>query len=403
MKIESVRDAISQKLVGWAKTRVIRDYDEFCQVKPDRRALLSYLVLPLLPPRSFRDRVKFSNRGIAQEIPRVLNELGYSLDIVNYDNRSWFPDRQYDMFIGHGGINFEAISRRLPERTVRIYFATGIYWRELNTRVQRRAANLASRRGVVLSSYRAVEHSEDYALRNSDGIICLGNHRAVQTYSQFPNIIGINNAIFPVEWEGWRGKDFEEGRRHFLFFSGRGNVLKGLDLLLEVFAGSDLHLHVCQHLESDFADAYRRELAMHHNIHIYGFTSMRSKKFAALATQCDWAISPTCAEGQPGAMLECMARGLIPILSEESNIDVGKWGISLPDCHIDTLRSTVLKASRMDTDLIRQMTSEVVEDTRNKYTVKNFRKNIREAIAGFADFHVRSQHFFLVPPGFHKR
>jgi hypothetical protein len=129
----------------------------------------------------FRDRVKFSNRGIAQEIPRVLNELGYSVDIVNFDNRSWLPDRQYDLFIGHGGINFELISRCLPKRTFRIYFSTGIFWRELNTRVQRRAADLVSRMGIVLSSYRTVEHEEDYAVRNSDGIICLGNSRAVET------------------------------------------------------------------------------------------------------------------------------------------------------------------------------------------------------------------------------
>ena len=158
MPVESVIDAIVQRIAGWAKSRVIRDYDEFCQGKPARRALLSYLVLPLLPPSAFRDRIKFSNRGIAQEIPRVLNELGYSVDIVNYDNRSWFPDRPYDLFIGHGGINFEPICQRLSGRTVRIYFATGIYWREWNANNGKRAADLVSRRGLTLSSYRAIEH-----------------------------------------------------------------------------------------------------------------------------------------------------------------------------------------------------------------------------------------------------
>ena len=377
-----MKDAIAQTLARWAKSRVIRDYDEFCTGKPTRRALLSYLVLPLLPPRAFRDRDKFSNRGIAQEIPRVLNELGYSVDIVNFDNRSWLPDRQYDLFIGHGGINFEHISRRLPERTFRIYFATGIYWREWNAKSERRVADLVSRRGVTLSSSRAIEHDEEYALNISDGIICLGNSTAVQTYGRFPYVIGINNAVFPVTWEGWRGKDIEEGRKQFLFFSGRGNVLKGLDLLLEAFTGTDLHLHVCQHLEPDFADAYRRELTECPNIHVHGFVPMRSPKFYNLATRCDWVISPTCAEGQPGAVLECMAQGLIPILSEEANIDIGKWGIPLQDCRIDALRSTLCRASRMETNPIRQLTTEVVEMTRNLYSVENFRRNIRQAIAG---------------------
>ena len=384
MTVATLKDVVAQRLAGWAKSRIIRDYDEFCDGKPARRALLSYLVLPLLPPPSFRDRVKFSNRGIAQEIPRVLNELGYSVDIVNYDNRSWLPDRPYDLFIGHGGINFEQISRRLLERSARIYFSTGIYWRESNTRVQWRAADLVTRKGVVLSSYRTVENEEDYAVRNSDGIICLGNHRAVDTYSHFSKVIGINNAIFPVYWEEWRGKDYERGRRNFLFFSGRGNVLKGLDLLLEAFAGTDLHLHVCQHLEPDFADAYRRELTECPNIQVHGFVPMRSPKFYNLANRCDWVISPTCAEGQPGAVLECMAQGLIPILSEEANIDVGKWGIRLPDCRIKTMRSTLLLASGMETELIRLMTNEVVEETRNLYTVENFNRNIRQAISRLA-------------------
>ena len=384
MTVVTLKDVVAQRLAGWAKSRIIRDYDEFCDGKPARRALLSYLVLPLLPPPSFRDRVKFSNRGIAQEIPRVLNELGHSVDIVNYDNRSWLPDRPYDLFIGHGGINFEPICRRLSRCTVRIYFATGIYWREWNANIGRRAADLVSRRGVTLSSYRAIEHDEEYALNNSEGIICLGNSTAIQTYGRFPHVIGINNAVFPVAWEGWRGKEIEEGRKQFLFFSGRGNVHKGLDLLLDAFAGTDLHLHVCQHLESDFADAYRRELTMCPNIHVHGFIRMRSPEFRTLAMRCAWVISPTCAEGQPGAVLECMAHGLIPILSDEANIDVGKWGIRITDCRIETLRSTLLRASGMETESIRLMTKEVVEEIRNLYSVENFNRNIRQAISKLA-------------------
>ena len=130
-------------------------------------------------------------------------------------------------------------------------------------------------------------------------------------------------------------------------------------------------------------DAYRRELTGCTNIHVHGFVSMRSRKFYALANRCAWVISPTCAEGQPGAVLECMAQGLIPILSEEANIDVGKWGIPLPDCRIDTLRSTLCRAGRMETDSIRQLTAEVVEMTRNLYSVENFSRNFRQAIAAF--------------------
>ena len=254
-------------------------------------------------PPAFRDRVKFSNRGIAQAIPRVLNEMGYSVDIVNYDNRSWFPDRPYDLFIGHGGINFEA-DLPAPFGTYGPdLFLHGDLLEGVERSSTRRAADLVSRRGVAISPYRTDRIRRGLRVEVPMALFAWGITGRSRPMSEFPKVIGINNAVFPVAWEGWRKKDFEEGRRHFLFFSGRGNVLKGLDLLLEAFTGIDLHLHVCQHLERDFFRTYWWELNKCPNIHIHGFVRMRSTEFLALAMRCNWVISPTCAEGQPGAVL----------------------------------------------------------------------------------------------------
>jgi len=57
-------------------------------------------------------------------------------------------------------------------------------------------------------------------------------------------------------------------------------------------------------------------------------------------------------------------------------------GITLPDCRIDTLRSTGLRASVMEMELIRQMTTEAVDVVRTQYSADNFYKNIRKAVAG---------------------
>ena len=102
MTAVNLKDVVAKKLAGWAKSRVIRDYDEFCMGKPIQSALLSYLSCRFCRHGPFRNRVKFSNRGIAQEIPRSLNELGYSVDIVNYDNRSWFPTVRTTCSSGRG-------------------------------------------------------------------------------------------------------------------------------------------------------------------------------------------------------------------------------------------------------------------------------------------------------------
>ena len=378
--IDKLKDGIRLRVSKLASDRVIRGFDEFVSGNPARRALLSYLVFPLLLPPILRDRTKFSNRGIAEQIPRALNELGYVVDITNFDNRSWVPSQPYDLFIGHGGINFERLSRCLPDSTPRIYFSTGIYWGEGNARLARRIHELALRRGFLLPLHRSVLFDEEYANQIADGIICLGNEFAVETYSRFRHVIGMNNAIFPIKRYAWRNKDYGEGRRHFLFFSGRGSVLKGLDLLLEAFARTQLHLHICQHLESDFAEVYRHELTGCPNIHVHGFLKMRSRRFSAVAARCNWVISTTCTEGQPGAVLECMGHGLIPILPNTANINMEDWGIVFPDCEVETIRSTVLKASTMQIDECRQRSARVQESTRRTYSVDNFRDNFKKAV-----------------------
>jgi hypothetical protein len=370
---------------GIARRRTITGFTEFCPAPPTRRALVSYLVLPLLPPPALRERVVFSNRGIAQQLVQGLNELGFAVDIVNSDNLTFRPTVPYDLFLGHGGRNFEAISRALRPGTRQLYFATGIYWREFNAREARRFCELAERTGYLLPPDRYVKDPEEYANETADGIICLGNAATARTYARFRHVVAINNAVFPLEWQGHRDKDYEEGRKHFLFFSGPGNVHKGLDRLLEAVAGLDLHLHVCQELEPDFERIYRRELRETPNVHVHGFIPMRSPAFGDLARRCNWVILPTCAEGQPGSVIECMAHGLVPVLPDEANIDLEDWGVRLPDCAVDTLRDEVLRAGRMAPDECRDRAGRVVDATRQRYSVEYFRSSFKRAVADILD------------------
>lgn len=195
-----------------ADLRFLAGFKEFCVGNPSHKALVSYLVDPLLPPPEQRDRTMFSNRGIAQQIPQALNELGYVVDIVQWDDLTWQPAHQYDLFVGHGGMNYERISHKLIPDTVRIYFSTGIYWKEWNIREAQRLYDLTVRRGHLLQPDRCIRHSEEYANRVADGIICLGNQEAVKTYRNFPLVIGINNGVYPVTWTGWKDKDYAHGR-----------------------------------------------------------------------------------------------------------------------------------------------------------------------------------------------
>jgi glycosyltransferase involved in cell wall biosynthesis len=360
---------------------VVKDFGEF-RCEPIRgRALVAYLAFPLIAPRAFRDRVKFSNRGIAQEIVRALNELGYVVDVINFDNMSWVPKRQYDLFIGHAAANFAQLASQLPSETVRIYFATGMYWREANERLARRLHDLALRRGVSLPANRAASEGEEEANRLADGIICVGNAAVAKSYSTFAKVVALNNGVYPITWQGWQKKDFEAGRKHFLFFAGRGNVLKGLDLLLDAFCGTDMHLHICQHIESEFWSAYEAECRSQPNIHVYGNVKMRSARFESLAARCNWIISATCTEGQPGAILECMGYGLIPILPDAANIDMDReWGLRIERCEVEAIREVARAACEMDPEQCQRMAEKAVEVVQKGYAADGFRRHFKDAI-----------------------
>jgi glycosyltransferase involved in cell wall biosynthesis len=376
----SGKNSLSKVIKYLSKHWVIKGYDEYCSEKRPRKALLSYLVLPLLPPPPFRDRVQFSNRGIAQEIPRVLNELGYKVDIINFDNEKWRPSPGYDLFIGHGGINFSRISKIIGPRIPKIYFATGIHWKELNIRMARRLYDLALRRGVLLPPERYANPNEEKAYEIADGIICLGGEGAAQTFKGSKCVIGINNAVYSARGEYKNKKDYFEGKYNFLFFSGRGNIQKGLDLLVESFAQCDLNLHICTHLQNKFLDTYREELFHRQNIHIYGFIKMRSKQFFQLIKKCDWVISPSCAEGQPGAILEAMAFGLIPILSRSNNINVGDLMFLIDNCKIESICKVAALASCLKAEDIKYKSDAIRSLIEKEYSVEKFRSKLRDAI-----------------------
>ena len=369
---------VCQKLLK--RSNYISNYVEYCKTRPLNRALVSSLSKHLLPTKYKRDKIRFSNFGIAQHIPRALNELGYSVDIISFDDMDFIPKKNYDLFIGHGGINFEQLSRALPNHTTQIYFSTGIYWKEFNQKEARRIYDLACRKGYLLNPDRAIIHDEEYANQKAHGIIVLGNQNAVNSYHKFPVIFGINNAVYPVDWNGNSDKDFDAGRKHFLFFSGSGSIHKGLDLLIEAFKGLDLHLHICQGIDPDFMRVYKAELTQQENIHLYGKIPMRSSEFESLVMKCNWVISATACEGQPGATLECMAYGLIPILTIESNIDIKNLGFLLYDSSVSQIRQSVIHISETEINVCRDLSERNIKKIDHSYSPMNFITNFITAV-----------------------
>jgi glycosyltransferase involved in cell wall biosynthesis len=344
------------------------------------RALLSYITAPFRTRADAVQSVMFSNTGIALSIVAVLNALGYVVDVVQYTDTSFTPEKDYELFIGHGGANFTHIATCLRPGTTKVYFSTGVYWMEWNRRLQERFDQLARRRGVRLPYVGWIQESEEYANECADGIICLGNQDAADSYSKFPLVINLNNAAYHDDrYEGIK-KDFDSGRNSFLFFAGGGNVRKGLDLLLEAFSGARAQLYICQPIESDFRDDYRHELEDLANIHVMGWVPTRTPTFYDLMDRCNFAIFPSCAEGQPGSVVECMHQGLIPVVSRESNIDTDDCGITLSRCSVEEIERVVQELIEYPPEECERMSRLARKAAVAKHSEEAFARGFEEAL-----------------------
>ena len=81
----------------------IYDYKKYLHksnLKP-KKALVSYLVNPVIDELSGAQTSLFSNNGAGRSIPKVLNELGYKVDVINWDDVRPITG-VYDLVVFHG-------------------------------------------------------------------------------------------------------------------------------------------------------------------------------------------------------------------------------------------------------------------------------------------------------------
>lgn len=345
-----------------------------------KRALVSYITLPFRLARSDPRNAQFSNIGIARFMARALNRLGYIVDVADWTDEQFRVRRPYDLFIGHAGRNTPVIMAALARETVKIYFSSGLHCLEQNRREAERFDALERRRGVRLPADRRIEWDETPAYERADGIICVGNDRVRASFSRYSTVIALNNAAYPDDGSQEEVKDFESARSGFLFFSGPGNVHKGLDLLLEAFARLEAHLHVCQEIEPEFHKAFRRELDELGNIHRIGLVPARSAEFHRLAARCAWTILPSCAEGQPGGVVECMQFGLVPVVSRECNITTRDFGITLSDSSVAEIERTVKDLAQRPPEWCAKMSRRTRRAAAREFSADAFLQNMKSAI-----------------------
>jgi glycosyltransferase involved in cell wall biosynthesis len=326
-------------VMGWYP--VVRNVNRADERTTARRALLLYRLKPFQLPADHPEFLRHHNMHRARWIAALLGEFGYIVDAANGRNaRRRRPRGAYDIVI----TDRADLAASFDPGTRRIFLATTPDHATRNASVRRRHAALEQRRGCRLPPDRI--HSEVVPFASgATAIIGIGTPATTGTWRRVSRapIHHFDAAAFPCPRT--EGKDFERARRHFLFFASRTQVLKGLDLLLEIFPRHpDLHLHVCSSFAAEraFCACYRRELFDTPNVHPVGWIAVNGPEFRRLAAEAACIVHPSAAEGQAGSVVQCLAAGLIPLVTRETGVETGDVGETFTSDRLDDIERTIL-------------------------------------------------------------
>ena len=380
---------LRRELLAWARRirqsieerRVLTNVNNASATSCPRRALLVYLTAPFRLSPGSETFNSHTNYWRNRELARLLGEFGYTVDVVNHSTPLARPDRSYDLVIGLGRAMLH-LTDGLPDSTKSLYITTGTEGGFLNDRVAQRAAEVERERGRrIMFSRKNTEITRQ--LPRFDGLICLGNEATANTYRPHFNgpIYMFNNHGYDETAFLPENKDFEQARRHFLFFTGTQKLLNGLDLVLKVFAARpELNLHVYGTFrdEPDFVECFDQELNRTPNIHNGGWIAVGGDTYRQAVTTCSTMVVPICAGASHGSVVVCMNNGVIPIVSKEAGIDTADFGIMLDSCSVAAVTEAVDLVAAAPAHWHRKMANRTYEHARRDFSQAAFTTRLRE-------------------------
>ncbi len=347
----------------------------------DKRALLVYLALPFTIDKNDKTFKTHTNYWRNIEIAKILDTFGYTVDVINHSEIKYNPKKKYDLIIGLGKA-FEKLVKESSSEVKKVYISTGSEANFFNQTLNNRINKINNQTSCKLNNIR-VNQDDSYILKDVDSIICLGNNITAETYRPYFNkkIYCFNNHGYDESSFFSNNKKFEESRKNFLFISGSGKVLNGLDLLLTVFKKrDDLHLYIGGSFngEDDFVSCYKKELYDTPNIHTEGWLSIGTSKFNELVNKCGMIIVPICAGASHGSVVNCMNYGLIPIITKETGIDVEDFGITLPSYEVEDIEKKVDWISNQPAEWHKKMSQRTFQAAKKKFSQSAFTKRFHQ-------------------------
>ncbi len=341
-----------------------------------KRALICYTTKPFTSGKGF----KHTNNQESKIIVDVLDELGFDVDVVDYDYNGAIAYQNYDLIFGFGNVYQNSFFTN--KNQVRIFYATGAYSYYQNIAEAKRVIEFNTRKHVNFSPKRLIPWDWSISMELSDSLIVIGNAWTKSTY--LDNLLR-KNKIYSINATALRHEHSLARRKsstHYLWLGSTGLIHKGLDLCLEFFSvNPNLTLHICGPIEKDFMAVYEKELKLS-NIFFHGFVNIQSEKFREIVNECSFSLMPTCSEGQSTALLTSMAYGLVPIASRESGVDVEDiGGVLIESLSQKSLSKAIDISLRIPIETLMEKRSKIIQYISNTHDTESFKRNISQLVS----------------------
>jgi len=339
--------------------------------------LLAYIIEPFLRQDDdlFISHTHFLE---SQLIAKTYLDMGYRVDVIDYNNHSFTPNIPYTLFVS-ARVNFEKIAKKLNDDCIKVVHLDTAHWMFNNFAAYNRYALLQKRRSVSVRCKKIFEQT--WAIEVANCATVLGNDFTLGTY-RYANKPMYQLSVPSSRTYTWPDKkDFEACRNNFIWLGSGGIVNKGLDIVLEAFTElPHCRLTVCGPIdeEKEFKKAYYHELYQTPNIKTIGWIDVSSDRFLNITRNCIALVYPSCSEGQAGAVATCMQTGLIPIVSYESGIDIHDFGILLEKCTISEIKEAIIRISKLTSKTLELMSRRSWEYAREYHSPEAYEKAYRK-------------------------
>jgi len=346
--------------------------------EPRGHVLFSYIIDPLL---DLERPVPLSHTHFweSRQMALTFRELGFTVDCLHWTNQRFVPRQPYAVYVDVRR-NFDRIAPLLPPTCLKIFHADTAHHAYHNGAQQRRLAELEQRRGIRLAPFKLVEVNR--AAERADHVTLLGNAFTVGTFRDAGKPIHRIPISTPLLFPEPASKPFGAVRNRFIWFGSEGFVHKGLDLVLDAFAGMpEMELTVCGPLDSEpaFERAYARELYGLPNIRTTGWIDVESPAFKQVLETSLGLVYPSCSEGGGGCVIGCMHAGLIPLVTPEASVDITPdTGVVLPSSSVEAIRTAVRALAAAAPERLRQMSLSAWSFARAVHTRERFAAAYRE-------------------------